>query len=81
MTLETVRPIKRKLRLSLFTLTGRPCQKASKSKTHFLFIGLFDVIFQEITRLSFKVCIKDSQGISKSHDPVTVDYAIVGGTS
>ena len=39
----------------------------------------FDVIFQEITRLSFKVCIKDSQGISKSHDPVTVDYAIVGG--
>ena len=39
----------------------------------------FNVIFQEITRLSFKVCIKDSQGISKSHDPVTVDYAIVGG--
>ncbi|CAH3159390.1 unnamed protein product, partial [Porites evermanni] len=33
---------------------------------------------QEITRLSFKVCIKDSQGMSKSHDPVTVDYAIVG---
>ena len=25
------------------------------------------------------MCIKDSQGISKSHDPVTVDYAIVGG--
>ena len=39
----------------------------------------FDVIFQEITRLSFKVCIKDSQGMSKSHDPVAVDYAIVGG--
>ena len=39
----------------------------------------FDVIFQEITRLSFKVCIKDSQGMSKSHDPVTADYAIVGG--
>ena len=30
--------------------------------------------------MSFKVCIKDSQGMSKSHDPVTVDYAIVGGT-
>ena len=29
--------------------------------------------------MSFKLCIKDSQGISKSHDPVTVDYAIVGG--
>ena len=25
------------------------------------------------------MCIKDSQGISKSHDPITVDYAIVGG--
>ena len=25
------------------------------------------------------MCIKDSQGISKSHDPVTVDYAIMGG--
>lgn len=37
-------------------------------------------IFQEITRLSFKVCIKDSQGISQTHDPVTVDYAVVGGT-
>ena len=29
--------------------------------------------------MSFKLCIKDSQGISKSHDSVTVDYAIVGG--
>ena len=29
--------------------------------------------------MSFKLCIKDSQGISKSHDPVTVDYAIAGG--
>ena len=29
--------------------------------------------------MSFKLCIKDSQGISKSHDPVTVDYAVVGG--
>ncbi|CAH3131432.1 unnamed protein product, partial [Porites lobata] len=35
-------------------------------------------VWIEITRLSFKVCIKDSQGMSKSHDPVTVDYAIVG---
>ena len=25
------------------------------------------------------MCIKDSQGIRKSHDPITVDYAIVGG--
>ena len=29
--------------------------------------------------MSFKLCIKDSQGISKSHDSVTVNYAIVGG--
>ena len=29
--------------------------------------------------MSFKVCMKDSQGLSKSHDPVTVDYAVVGG--
>ena len=36
-------------------------------------------MFQAITRLSFKVCIKDSQGISSFHDPVTVDYAVVGG--
>ncbi|XP_073253699.1 uncharacterized protein [Porites lutea] len=36
------------------------------------------VWIEEITRLSFKVCIKDSQGMSKFHDPVTVGYAIVG---
>ena len=45
-----------------------------------LFTPTYNVfVLQEITRLSFKVCFKDSQGISKSHDPVTVDFAIVGG--
>ncbi|CAH3028669.1 unnamed protein product [Porites evermanni] len=42
------------------------------------FSNALNVWIEEITRLSFKVCIKDSQGISKSHDPTTVDYAIVG---
>ncbi|CAH3159381.1 unnamed protein product [Porites evermanni] len=42
------------------------------------FSNALNVWIEEITRLSFKLCIKDSQGISKSHDPVTVDYVVVG---
>ena len=60
-----------------FLFVGR---KRQEFLIRFSFPSQFDIIFQEITRLSFKVCIKDSQGMSKSHDPVTVDYAIVGGT-
>ncbi|PFX14672.1 Fibrillin-1 [Stylophora pistillata] len=33
---------------------------------------------QEVSRSAFKVCLKDSQGISKTHNPVTVKYAIIG---
>ena len=78
-TVRTVRPFKRfKVALVLIARTGRPNLNANRSIQ--AFFGVFDVIFQEITRLSFKACIKDSQGMSKSHDPVTVNYAIVGGT-
>lgn len=33
---------------------------------------------EEITYTSFKVCVKDSQGLSNSHSPVTVNYAVIG---
>ncbi|KAL9972572.1 hypothetical protein ACROYT_G018902 [Oculina patagonica] len=37
-----------------------------------------NVWMEEITRSSFKVCVKDTQGISRNHDPITVEYAVVG---
>ena len=36
---------------------------------------------QEITILSFRVCVKDLAGMESQHDPVTVDYAVNGGKS
>ena len=27
----------------------------------------------------FRVCIKDLAGMESEHDPVTVDYAVIGG--
>ena len=40
---------------------------------------VFNVLLQEITHSWFKVCVKDSQGLSNSHNPVTVNYVVVGG--
>ena len=34
---------------------------------------------QEITISSFRVCVKDLAGMESQHDPVTVDYAVIGG--
>ena len=41
-------------------------------------IDSVQLTLQEITRSSFKVCVKDTQGISRDHDPITVQYAVVG---
>ena len=43
------------------------------------FFVVFNVLLQEITHSRFKVCVKDSQGLSNSHDPITVNYVVVGG--
>jgi len=43
------------------------------------FLFFFNVLLQEITHSRFKVCVKDSQGLSNSHDPITVNYVVVGG--
>ena len=40
---------------------------------------VFNVLLQEITHSWFKVCVKDSQGLSESHNPITVNYVVVGG--
>ncbi|XP_022787222.1 uncharacterized protein LOC111327330 [Stylophora pistillata] len=37
-----------------------------------------NVWIEEVSRSAFKVCVKDSRGLSKSHDPITVHYAIIG---
>nr|XP_058952138.1 uncharacterized protein LOC131779589 [Pocillopora verrucosa] len=37
-----------------------------------------NVWIEEISRSAFKVCVKDSQGLSKNHDSITVQYAIIG---
>ncbi|PFX14674.1 hypothetical protein AWC38_SpisGene21153 [Stylophora pistillata] len=37
-----------------------------------------NVWIEEVSRSAFKVCVKDSQGLSKTHDPITVHYAIIG---
>ena len=34
---------------------------------------------QEITISYFRVCVKDLAGMESQHDPVTVDYAVIGG--
>ena len=39
----------------------------------------FIIISQEVSKSAFKVCVKDSQGISRNHDPMAVDYAVIGG--
>ena len=41
--------------------------------------AVFNVLLQEITHSWFKVCVKDSKGLSNSHDPITVNYIVVGG--
>ncbi|RMX44590.1 hypothetical protein pdam_00002715 [Pocillopora damicornis] len=33
---------------------------------------------EEITISSFRVCVKDLAGMESQHDPVTVDYAVIG---
>ena len=38
-----------------------------------------DMLLQEITHSWFKVCVKDSQGLSNLHNPITVNYVVVGG--
>ena len=40
---------------------------------------VFNVLLQEITHSLFKVCVKDSQGLRNSHNPVTMNYVVVGG--
>ena len=49
------------------------------SKSYTLYLLTKESNLQEITQSSFKVCVKDTQGISKNHDPITVEYAVVGG--
>ena len=39
----------------------------------------FNVISQDVSITAFEVCIKDLPGISGQHEPITVDYAAVGG--
>ena len=34
---------------------------------------------QEITISSFRVCVKDLAGMESQHDPVTLDYVVIGG--
>jgi len=46
-----------------------------------LLVYKFQLLFcqQEITISSFRVCVKDLAGMESRHDPVTVDYAVIGG--
>ena len=48
---------------------------------HYFSVPLSDLIIisQEVSQSAFKVCVKDSQGISRNHDPIAVDYAVIGG--
>ena len=50
--------------------------KIASSKSVFV---VLDVLLQEITHSGFKVCVKDSQGLSNSHNPITVHYIVIGG--
>ena len=50
--------------------------KIASSKSVFV---VLDVLLQEITHSWFKVCVKDSQGLSNSHNPITVHYIVIGG--
>ena len=47
----------------------------------FLYLSLLFLIIvsQEVSQSAFKVCVKDSQGINRNHDPIAVDYAVIGG--
>ena len=44
-----------------------------------LLIWVVLCLSQEITISSFRVCVKDLAGMESQHDPVTVDYAVIGG--
>ncbi|XP_027035706.1 uncharacterized protein LOC113664306, partial [Pocillopora damicornis] len=37
-----------------------------------------NVWMEEVSKSAFKVCVKDSQGISRNHDPIAVDYTVIG---
>ena len=51
-------------------------KKIASSKCVFV---VLDVLLQEVTHSWFKVCVKDSQGLSNSHNPITVYYIVIGG--
>ena len=57
----------------------RKVNLSSKTRTSFLIIWLLFILQQEITISSFRVCVKDLAGMESQHDPVTVDYAVIGG--
>ena len=53
-----------------------PC---TNIESHFTYSRFSLLLPQEITISSFRVCVKDLAGMDSQHDPVTVDYAVIGG--
>ncbi|XP_015767027.1 PREDICTED: uncharacterized protein LOC107345791 [Acropora digitifera] len=51
---------------------------ALRDKSDGLYSNALNAWVEEITHSWFKVCVKDSQGLSNSHNPVTVNYVVVG---
>ena len=51
-----------------------------KLDRNFTYLKFFSVCpLQEIALSSFRVCVKDLAGMESQHDPVIVDYAVIGG--
>ncbi|XP_067041439.1 uncharacterized protein [Acropora muricata] len=51
---------------------------ALRDKSDGLYSNALNAWVEEITHSLFKVCLKDSQGLSNSHNPVTMNYVVVG---
>ena len=43
------------------------------------FLTLYKFFIQDVGKTAFEVCLKDLPGINGQHEPITVDYAAVGG--
>ncbi|XP_015767022.1 PREDICTED: uncharacterized protein LOC107345789 isoform X1 [Acropora digitifera] len=51
---------------------------ALRDKSGGLYSNALNAWVEEITHSWFKVCVKDSQGLSNSHNPITVHYIVIG---
>ncbi|XP_074621554.1 uncharacterized protein LOC141880073 [Acropora palmata] len=51
---------------------------ALRDKSDGLYSNALNAWVEEITHSWLKVCVKDSQGLSNSHNPITVNYVVVG---